>query len=198
VYHVGVDTGGTFTDFVALDAVTGDLRALKVPSVPADPAQAVLHGLGRLGERHQVAPGAVERFIFGTTVATNAILERKGARTALVATRGTRDVIEIQRQWRHRLFDLGLRKPEPLVPRRWRLEADERLAADGSTVTPLGEEEAERVAAAVADLGVEAVAVTLLFSFLSPGHEQRIRDVFRRRAPDLHVSLSSDICPEFR
>ena len=198
MYHVGVDTGGTFTDFVALDTATGDLRTLKVPSVPADPAQAVLHGLGRLGERHGVAPGAVERFIFGTTVATNAILERKGARTALVATRGTRDVIEIQRQWRHRLFDLGLRKPEPLVPRRWRLEADERLAADGSTVTPLGEEEAERVAAAVADLGVEAVAVTLLFSFLSPGHEQRIRDVFRRRAPDLHVSLSSDICPEFR
>jgi N-methylhydantoinase A len=198
VYHVGVDTGGTFTDFVALDAVTGDLWTLKVPSVPADPAQAVLHGLGRLGERHQVAPAAIERFIFGTTVATNAILERKGARTALVATRGTRDVIEIQRQWRHRLFDLGLRKPEPLVPRRWRLEADERLAADGSTVTPLAVEEAERVAAAVADLGVEAVAVTLLFSFLSPGHEQRIRDVFHRRAPDLHVSLSSDICPEFR
>jgi N-methylhydantoinase A len=198
MYHIGVDTGGTFTDCVALDAATGDLATLKIPSVPADPAQAVLHGLRRLGERHGVAPAAIERFIFGTTVATNAILERKGARTALLATRGTRDVIEIQRQWRHRLFDLELRKPEPLVPRRWRLEADERLAADGSVVAPLGAAEAERLAAEVAGLGVEAVAVALLFSFLAPAHERALRDALRRHAPGVHVSLSSDVCPEFR
>src|SRR5213594_3540502 len=116
MYHVGVDTGGTFTDFVALDVSTGAIRTLKVPSVPADPARAVGDGLTRLRERYGIEPAAIERFVFGTTVATNAILERKGSATALIATRGTRDVIEIQRQWRHRLFDLALQRPEPLVP----------------------------------------------------------------------------------
>ena len=140
----------------------------------------------------------MERFIFGTTVATNAILERKGGRTALIATRGTRDVLEIQRQWRHRLFDLALRRPDPLVPRRWRLEADERVAADGAAVAPLTDAEARRVAAEAAALGVESVAVVLLFSFLAPAHERRIRDALAREAPGLHVSLSSEVCPEFR
>jgi N-methylhydantoinase A len=197
-YHLGIDTGGTFTDFVALEVETGALRALKVPSVPADPARAVADGLTRLRGRHAIAPAQVERFIFGTTVATNAILERKGGRTALVATRGTRDVLEIQRQWRHRLFDLALRRPDPLVPRRWRLEADERVAADGSAVAALTDAEARRVAAEVAALGVESVAVALLFSFLAPAHERRIREALAREAPGLHVSLSSDVCPEFR
>jgi len=198
MYYVGVDTGGTFTDFVALDAATGDIQALKVPSVPADPARAVVNGLTRLRERYGIAAEAVERFIFGTTVATNAILERKGGRTALIATRGTRDVIEIQRQWRHRLFDLALQRPEPLVPRRWRLEASERVAADGSVVVPLDAAEARRVAAEAAALGVESVAVALLFSFVSPAHERRLRDALARQAPGLHVSLSSAVCPEFR
>ncbi len=198
MYHVGVDTGGTFTDFVALDVTTGDIHTLKVPSVPADPAEAVANGLARLRERPGIPPAAIDRFIFGTTVATNAILERKGGRTALVATRGTRDVIEIQRQWRHRLFDLALQKPEPLVPRRWRLDATERVAADGSVVVPLDDAEARRVAAVVAALGVESVAVSLLFSFVAPDHERRLREALAREAPGLHVSLSSDVCPEFR
>jgi N-methylhydantoinase A len=198
MHYVGVDTGGTFTDVVALDVGQGTIHALKVPSVPADPARAVAHGLARLRERHGIAPATIERFIFGTTVATNALLERKGGRTALVATRGTRDVLEIQRQWRHRLFDLALQRPAPLVPRRWRLEADERVAADGSTVTPLSDAEAARVAAEVAALGVDAVAVALLFSFLAPAHEQRLRGAIARAAPGVHVSLSSEICPEFR
>jgi N-methylhydantoinase A len=198
MYHVGVDTGGTFTDFVALDVTTGALHALKVPSVPADPARAVVDGLQALRERHDISPGAIERFIFGTTVATNAVLERKGARTALIATRGTRDVLEIQRQWRHRLFDLALQRAAPLVPRRWRLEADERVAADGAVVTPLVDAEAQRVAAEAGALGVEAVAVALLFSFVAPEHERRLGAALARAAPGLHVSLSSAVCPEFR
>jgi N-methylhydantoinase A len=198
VLHIGVDTGGTFTDFVALEVETGALHALKVPSVPADPARAVAHALARVRERHDIAPAQVERFIFGTTVATNAILERKGGRTALIATRGTRDVLEIQRQWRHRLFDLALSRPDPLVPRRWRLEVDERVGADGSVVVSLADAEARRVAAEAAALGVESVAVALLFSFLTPAHERRIRDALARESPGLHVSLSSDVCPEFR
>ncbi|HZS34269.1 MAG TPA: hydantoinase/oxoprolinase family protein [Methylomirabilota bacterium] len=198
MHHVGVDTGGTFTDFVALDVASGRVHALKVPSEPADPARAVAGGLAALQARHGVPPVAIDRLIFGTTVATNAVLERKGGRTALVATRGTRDVLEIQRQWRHRLFDLALQRPEPLVPRRWRLEADERVGADGRPVTPLTDREADRVAAEVAALGVDAVAVALLFSFLAPAHEERLRAAIARAAPGLHVSLSSGICPEFR
>jgi N-methylhydantoinase A len=197
-HHVGVDTGGTFTDFVALDVQTGAIHTLKVASEPADPARAIARGLARLEERHGIRPAAIERFIFGTTVATNAVLERRGGRTALVATRGTRDVLEIQRQWRHRLFDLALQRPEPLVPRRWRREVNERIAADGSTVVPLTDAEAECVAAEVAILGVEAVAVALLFSFLRPEHEQRLRAALERAAPGLDVSLSSEVCPEFR
>ena len=124
MYYLGVDTGGTFTDFVALNAKTGELITFKVPSVPSDPAQAVRNGVVRLKERHGVDPRQIARFIYGTTVATNAILESKGARTALVATKGTRDVLEIQRMWRSRLFDLNLQKPKPLVPRRDRHEVD--------------------------------------------------------------------------
>jgi N-methylhydantoinase A len=197
-YFVGADTGGTFTDFVALEVARGALVTFKVPSVPDDPARAVEHGFCRLRERFGVAPEQVERFIFGTTVATNAILERTGARTAFVATRGTRDVLEIQRQWRDRLFDLYLNKPEVLVPRRLRLEADERLGADGAVVRPLDEDEIARVVEAVLALGVASVAICLLFSFLDPTHERRIGAALAARAPDLHVTLSSDVCPEFR
>jgi N-methylhydantoinase A len=197
-YFVGADTGGTFTDFVALDVASGALASFKVPSVPGDPARAVEHGFRRLRDQLGVPPARVERFIFGTTVATNAIIERTGARTAFVTTRGTRDVLEIQRQWRDRLFDLYLKKPEPLVARRLRLEVDERVGADGSVVHLLEEGEIRRVVDAVLALGVEAVAVCLLFSFLDPAHERRIGAALAARAPELHVTLSSDICPEFR
>jgi N-methylhydantoinase A len=197
-YFLGVDTGGTFTDFVALDVGSGALTRFKVPSIPADPARAVELGFRRLRDQFDVVPKRVERFIFGTTVATNAIIERTGARTAFVTTRGTRDVLEIQRQWRQRLFDLYLKKPEPLVPRRLRLEADERVGADGGVVRALDDAEVGRVIDAVLGLDVEAAAVCLLFSFLDPAHECRIGAALAERAPELHVTLSSDVCPEFR
>jgi N-methylhydantoinase A len=198
MYYLGVDTGGTFTDFVALDAKSGAIITFKVPSVPADPAQAVRAGLLRLKERHGVDPKDIARFIYGTTVATNAILESKGARIALIATKGTRDVLEIQRMWRHRLFDLSLQKPAPLVKRRDRFEVDERIGAHGETVQALTAREAERVADLVAPGGYEAVAVSCLFSFLDPRHEQAIKAAVERRAPGLHVTISSDVAPEFR
>ncbi len=153
-YLVAADTGGTFTDFVALNATSGAIITFKLPSVPSDPASAVAAGFRRLADRHAIPPPSIARFIFGTTVATNAALERTGARVALIATRGTRDVLEIQRQWRHRLFDLDLTKPEPLVPRRRRIEADERIGADGATVQALTLAEAQRVACVVAGLAL--------------------------------------------
>ena len=198
MYYLGVDTGGTFTDFVALNAKTGELITFKVPSVPSDPAQAVRNGVVRLKERHGVDPRQIARFIYGTTVATNAILESKGARTALVATKGTRDVLEIQRMWRSRLFDLNLQKPKPLVPRRDRFEVDERVDSRGRPIVPLDQAEAEKVAETVAQGGYEAVAVSCLFSFLEPEHEQRIKKAIEMRAPGLPVCISSDISPEFR
>lgn len=196
-YQVGVDTGGTFTDFVAIDAGSGDIVELKVPSVPDDPASAVATGLNRLANEHGIVLADIERFVFGTTVATNAVLELDGALTALVATRGTRDVLEIQRSWRPRLFDLYLQARPPLVARRDRFEVDERIGAGGEVITPLVETEAERIAELVAD-NYQAVAVCLLFSFLSPEHERRLREAIQARVPYLHVSLSSDVCPEFR
>ena len=198
MHYLGVDTGGTFTDFVALNARTGAIVTFKVPSVPDDPARAVRAGLERLRDRHGVDPSRIARFVFGTTVATNAVLERKGARTALVATRGTRDVIEIQRLWRSHLFDLYIRKPPPLVPRRWRFEAEERIGARGEVVTPLSDEEAGRIAARIAEGEFEAVAICGLFSFLNPAHERRLRDAVAAAAPDVPVSISSDVSPEFR
>ena len=196
--YLGVDTGGTFTDFVALNARTGEIATFKVPSVPDDPARAVLAGVERLRDRHGVDPSRIGRFVFGTTVATNAVLERKGARTALVATRGTRDVIEIQRLWRSHLFDLYIRKPPPLVPRRWRFEADERIGARGEVVIPLTDDEAARIARLIAEGGFESVAVCGLFSFLEPAHERRLRDAIAAAAPDVPVSISCEVSPEFR
>ena len=198
MHYLGVDTGGTFTDFVALNARTGEIATFKVPSVPEDPARAVLAGVERLRDRHGVDPARIGRFIFGTTVATNAVLERKGARTALVATRGTRDVIEIQRLWRSHLFDLYIRKPPPLVPRRWRFEVDERIGARGEVVTALTEEEAGRIAERIAEGGFEAVAVCGLFSFLNPAHERKLRDAIVAAAPGTLVCVSGDVSPEFR
>ena len=198
MFGLGVDTGGTFTDFVALNSRTGEIATFKVPSVPEDPAQAVLAGVERLRDRYGVDPSRIGRFIFGTTVATNAVIERRGARTALVATKGTRDVIEIQRLWRSRLFDLYIRKPPPLVPRRWRFEADERIGARGEVVTALTDEEAGRIAALIAEGGFDAVAVCGLFSFLNPAHERRLRDAIAAAAPDALVSISSEVSPEFR
>ena len=198
MYYLGVDTGGTFTDFVALNARSGAITTFKVPSVPEDPARAVLAGIERLRDACGIEPSSIVRFIFGTTVATNAVLEHKGARTALVATRGTRDVIEIQRLWRSHLFDLYIRKPPPLVPRRWRFEVDERIGARGEVVTPLTDEEAARIATLIAEGGFESVAVCGLFSFLVPAHERRLRDAIAAAAPDVPISISSDVSPEFR
>lgn len=198
MFYLGVDTGGTFTDFVLFDRTRADIVTFKVRSTPSDPGEAVAVGLERLARDHGVTGANLERFIFGTTVATNTVLEGSGAQTALIATRGTRDVLEIQRQWRQRLFDLYLTKPKPLAARRHRLELDERIDARGEVVTPLSAAALDATIDALARMPVEAVAISLLFSFLSPEHERRAAAAIRERLPDLHVTISSDICPEFR
>jgi N-methylhydantoinase A len=189
--HLGVDVGGTFTDLVAL--VDGRLVTAKVPSTPRDQTEGVLRALEQAG----VAPGAVAAFAHGSTVATNALLERRGARTALVTTSGFRDVIEIGRQQRPALYDLARDRPPALVPRPLRFTVRERMGPTGA-VHPLEPESLARAVAAVAGAGVEAVAVCLLFSFLHPEHERRVAEALRAALDGVAVSLSSEVLPEVR
>jgi N-methylhydantoinase A len=192
---VGVDIGGTFTDFCA--SVDGHLQVHKVLSTPADPARAMLTGLATLG------PGGVEaiaRVSHGSTVATNAILERKGTRTALIATQGFRDILSIGRQNRPRLYALQPRLPTPLIPRRWCYEVPERLDPDGAVRTPLDVCALDVILDDMAAEGIEAVAVCLLYSYLNPTHERAVRNRILARGllGEERVALSSEVLPEFR
>jgi len=188
--RVGIDVGGTFTDLVALDATAGTVRSLKVLTTPAAPARGVLAGLRGL------APGAAS-IAHGTTIVTNAIVEGRHARTALVTTRGFRDVLEIARQSRHDLYRLDLPpRPPPLVPRHLRFEVTERVQADGRVATPLAEAELPALGAALRAAGVEAVAVCLLHAYAHPGHEARLRALLEPLVP--YVSVSHEINAEFR
>jgi N-methylhydantoinase A len=194
--RVAIDIGGTFTDFVASGPGTGPLRTFKLLSTPDDPSRAVLAGLGRvLAER--TGPAAAELSVaHGSTVATNAVLERKGGRTAFVATRGFRDLLAIGRQTRPELYDLTPRSRRPIVGSELAFEVDERVDHLGRVLRPLEEDEIDRVVAEVLEAGAESVAVCLLFSFLRPEHERRLGERLRRAG--LAVSLSSEVLPEFR
>ena len=186
---VGVDVGGTFTDLVAV--LDGELVTAKVPSVRGAEASGIAAALRASGV------GEVDVLAHGTTVATNALLERRGARTALVTTEGFRDVIEIGRQARASLFDLAAHHPPPLVPRELRFTVRERMGPDG-VIVPLDEASLAAVVEAVSAAGVEAVAVCLLFSYLHPEHERRVGEALRAALPTTRVSLSVELLPEFR
>ena len=191
---LGVDVGGTFTDAVLVAG--GSLFRAKVPTT-RDHAEGVLAAAGKVLGLAGIDGGGVAYFAHGMTTATNALLERKGARTASVTTEGFRDILEIGRQNRPRLYDLCPRRPEPLVPAGMRLTAAERVSAAGE-VKPLPADEVERVAGEVAKLQPEAVALCLLFSFLDPAHERRLKEAILARLPGMHVSLSSEVLPQFR
>src|SRR5215218_6337111 len=192
---LGVDVGGTFTDAALLDGER--LYAAKVPSTPEDQSEGVIAAVEEVLRRAGAEPADVEGFTHGMTVGTNALLEERGARTALIATAGFADVLEIGRQNRPQLYRLCAPKPAPLVDPELRFEADERVGPEG-VVTPLGEGEPARLAAAIEASGAEAVAVCLLFSYLDPGHERQIAEHLRRRLPGVHVSASHEVLPRFR
>lgn len=197
--EIGIDIGGTFTDIVCRRD-DGAVRIAKLPTTRVDPSRAVLSALELARDAWGVPPSAISRFVHGTTVATNAVLERKGARIGLITTEGFRDVLEIGRQMRQQMYDLVLRPQTPvfLAPRRYRQEVRERLDAQGRVLIPLDEESVQRAVGELVAAGVQAIAVCLLFSFLDPTHEQRIRDLIGARWPALPVSLSSDVDPAFR
>lgn len=187
---VGIDIGGTFTDFVIYSPVDQSLERYKVLSTPSDPAEAVLQGLSQL-------PQHVSRHIVhGSTVATNAILERKGARTALITTKGFQDILLIGRQDRPHLYEVFPEIPVPLVPREWCLDMTERVDCQGKIVTPLQEKELDSIMEALRRENIRSVAVSFLFSFVNPAHEQRVAT--RLRDQGFFVTSSSEILPEFR
>jgi N-methylhydantoinase A len=195
---VGVDVGGTFTDFIAYDDATGASYTHKTSSTPRNPAEAIAVGLADLMRLHGLDRHAIAQVAHGTTVGTNALIQRRGGRVALIATKGFRDLLEIGRQLRPRHFDIYRDHPPPIVPRWRRFEADERLLADGSVRRPLGKAEIDRLVGEVRASGAEAVAVCLLFSYLAPEHEQAIGRAVAATLPELYVSLSCDVQPEFR
>src|SRR4051794_27441353 len=189
---LGVDVGGTFTDAVLLDG--GAVHTAKVPTTPREESTGVMRAIEAVLARAEATPGDVEVFAHGMTVGTNALLEERGARTALVATRGFADLLEIGRQDRPHLYRLCAPKPAPLVEDELRFEAAERVGPEG-VVEPLGDEEPERLAAAIKASGAEAVAICLLFSYLDPSHERRIAAELRQRLPGVHVSVSHEVLP---
>ena len=186
---VGVDTGGTFTDFVYVK--DGKWEVLKVPSTSRNPAEAVVQGLLMIG-------GKGRKIVHGSTVATNALLERKGAKTALITNEGFEDVIEIGRQNRKRLYDLHYRKPPPLVPRDLRFGINCRVDYRGEILEDLSPEEVEEICERLKELGVESVAVCFLHSYANPVHEREVGKILKEKLPHIHISLSHEILPEFR
>lgn len=194
--RLGADIGGTFTDVVLLDPRTGRTTATKVLTTPDDPLRAVLAGLAEVLARSAGQPGDVAVVVHGTTLATNALIERQGAKTALLTTQGFRDVLETGRELRYDLYSLSLEYPRPLVPRRWRFPVLERIDAVGEVVVPLDVSQVERIADALEAEGIESVAICLLHSYADPSHERVIAAALRRRLPAVHVSASSDVLPQ--
>ena len=196
--RIAFDIGGTFTDFVLTDSSNARTVSLKVPTTPDDPSVAVLSGLDEILRLAGRTGRDVTALLHATTVATNAVLERKGAATGLVTTAGFRDVLIIGRQKRYETYDLYINKPEPLVKRRHIAEVRERIGADGSVVSLLDMASVDAAIDAMVASGRQTVAVSLLHAYANPEHERRVRDRFKERAPGIAVSLSSEISPKFR
>jgi N-methylhydantoinase A len=196
MFVAGIDVGGTFTDITAVETSTGRVLVTKVPSQPLDEAAAVLAGLAALG----IDAKSVRRLVHGTTVGTNAILERRGARVALLTSAGFRDLIEIGRTKRNipALFVPTFVRPKPVVARALRFEVRERMLHDGRVLVPLDPADVERALGDLAAAGAEAVAICLLHAYANPEHERRLGEAVRARFPALPVSLSGDVVPEYR
>src|SRR5213083_2013681 len=196
--RLGVDIGGTFTDLVVIDETTGTTRVGKVLTNPKDVAHDVEEGIHALLDEAGVRPDEVRAVVHGTTLATNALIEKKGARTALLTTEGFRDALEIGREGRYDMYDLFIDPPPPLVPRHLRREVPERLLADGSISRALDEGAARRALAELAREGVEALAICLVHAYVNPVHERRLAELARDAQPGLVVSCSSEVVPEIR
>jgi len=197
-YRLGCDIGGTFTDFVLLDDDTGEIRVHKCLTTPGDPSDAVEEGVVALSQVVPGFTGRLDEVIHGTTLVINAIIERKGAATALITTLGFRDVLELGREIRYAPYDVFAEFPEPLVPRPLRIEVDERVRSDGTILRPLDEDGARAGIEDLAAAGVESIAICLINSFENPIHERRLQELVHEIAPHVDVSISYDVLPQIR
>ena len=197
-YRVGADIGGTFTDLIIVNTETGEFSIGKTLTTPQDPSIAVETVLTETLEATGIKATEIQRLIHGTTLVTNAMIERKGALTALMTTEGFRDSIEIGRETRYDLYDLMLDQPKPLVPRYLRFDVPQRTLQDGVEHIPLDTDFVEQLTAELAENNIEAVAICFLHSFANPAAEREARDIVNRIAPDIRVSISADVVPEIR
>jgi hypothetical protein len=195
--RIGVDIGGTFTDLCVLDE-SGVVAVGKVLTTHDEPARAVESVLVDTLREAGLSTVDVERFVHGTTLVTNALIERKDSRTALLATAGFSDVLEMRREHRYELYDLLIELPTPLVPRHLRFDVPERVLADGAVRTPLDEDYVARLGTELAERGIDAVAVCFLHAFTNPGHDRRTAEILRSVAPGSRVAMSSEVVPEIR
>ena len=198
--RIGVDIGGTFTDIVAVDGTVGKYNILKVPSTPTNYVLGIKTGLERLFSEHGWRPNDVALFFHGTTVATNTVIEKKGAKTGLLTTAGFRDVLEVGRTERPPLdlYNLAMERPKPLVPRRLRLGVPERINHRGEVVEPLDTEAVREAIDRMLSMDIEALAISFLNAYANPVHERRAREIARSLRPDLYVAVSSEVNPQFK
>ena len=195
---IGSDIGGTFTDFVEIDEASGRFEVYKTLTTPDDPSRAIEDGVAELCARQGRTAQAVDVMVHGTTLVINAVIERKGAVTGLITTRGFRDVLEIGREKRFDAYDLQIEFPAPLVPRHRRVEIDERMHAGGAVLQPLDEQSVRAAVQRLLDEGCESIAVCLLNAYINPAHERRVREIAAELAPGCPVSLSSEVLPEIK
>lgn len=197
-YMIGVDVGGTFTDFTLVNDRTKELKFHKVPSTPSDPSIAIMNGIKEVLEQNDIPKNEIRYMAHGTTVATNALIERKGAKTVLITTKGFRDLLEIGRQTRPSLYDLFAQKPETVVPPERCIEVNERILASGAVLKEIDKDELNDITQFIEQENIQAVSICLLFSYLNPVHEQVIAQAIKQKFPNLYVSVSHEIVPEFR
>jgi len=197
-YRLGCDIGGTFTDFVLLNDQTGEIKTGKCLTTPGDPSDAVEEGIRKLEKTAPDFVAQLDELIHGTTLVINSIIERKGARTGLITTKGFRDILEIGREMRYAPYDVFAEFPLPLVPRRYRLEVNERIRSDGSVLKALDPEEARQTVRALVKMGVESIAVCLINSFENPAHELMLEEIIAREAPGMSVSISYRVLPQIK
>ena len=197
-YRLGVDTGGTFTDLCVFEESSGNVVITKVPSTPSNPSLAVMKGITKLIAKEGISPEELCFLIHGTTVATNALLEHKGARTALLTTEGFEDVLHIGRQNRPRLYDFRATRPAPVVSRHLRFGVPERVLYTGEVLRPLDELKTRQIAEQIREEGIRSIAVSLLHSYANPVHERGVESILSEVLPEAHVTVSSEVLPEFR
>lgn len=198
VYRLGCDIGGTFTDFALIDSDTGGIIIDKCLTVPQDPSEGIKDGVEKLKEMDPEFLQKVEYIIHGTTLVINTLIERKGAKTALITTKGFRDILEIRTEWRYDIYDLAAGFQDPLVPRYLRKEIDERINSQGKIVKKINLREVEKLLQGLDDNGVESTAVCLLHSYINPTHENVIENILSEKYPHISISISSKVLPELR